>query len=555
MTGNQADNGFSNKLSGKKTVLKAAGELFCSAYLLLMFGIYPFYMEKGYVDIGEAKYRFFIYCSLAAAAILGAIGLCRYIQVLRRRIREREPYLIRWENFSATDLFVALYATEIFISYVLSDYRQEALWGREGWHIGLVPLLTLCGLYFFISRLWDGKAFIWYVSMAASAAVFLLGILDRFSIYIIPLEIRQPAFISTLGNINWFCGYLTVLAPVGIYIFLFSENERNNNESYLYKEKAKKRFAAGYAVIAFMAGFCQGSSSIFLFYGTLFFILLWISLEKRAWLANWSFLVCLWGLAAQLVRTMRHLLPDRYNYETDNLCGYLTDSNVTLVIGAAAFIIFLWLKKKNHDFARGQKAEKEADVGRKAKTARRIMALALAAGILFWLILTGFHTWKSVSDVADVTGTSPFLFDENWGNGRGAALKAGARMYAGMSFEKKLFGTGPDCFSAYAYSLPEVAGSLRENFGSERLTNAHNELFTGLINTGIMGVILYLGIFVSFIIRYAKKGDFYSRMAIVCILCYLSHNMVSFAQVLNLPFVFLIMAMGERAMKQRWGDT
>ena len=177
------------------------------------------------------------------------------------------------------------------------------------------------------------------------------------------------------------------------------------------------------------------------------------------------------------------------------------------------------------------------------------MALALAAGMLFWLILTGFHTWKSVSDVADVTGTSPFLFDENWGNGRGAALKAGARMYAGMPFEKKLLGAGPDCFSAYAYSLPEVAGSLRENFGSERLTNAHNELFTGLINTGIMGVILYLGIFVSFIIRYAKKGDFYSRMAIVCILCYLAHNMVSFAQVLNLPFVFLVMAMGERAMK------
>ncbi len=58
MTGNQADNGFLNKLSGKKTVLKAAGELFCSAYLLLMFGIYPFYMENGYVDIGEAKYLF-----------------------------------------------------------------------------------------------------------------------------------------------------------------------------------------------------------------------------------------------------------------------------------------------------------------------------------------------------------------------------------------------------------------------------------------------------------------------------------------------------------------
>ena len=67
------------------------------------------------------------------------------------------------------------------------------------------------------------------------------------------------------------------------------------------------------------------------------------------------------------MRAMRYLLPDRYNYETDNLCGYLTDSNVTLVIGAAAFGIFLWLKKKNHEFVKEQEAEKEAGAGRKAK--------------------------------------------------------------------------------------------------------------------------------------------------------------------------------------------
>ena len=34
-----------------------------------------------------------------------------------------------------------------------------------------------------------------------------------------------------------------------------------------------------------------------------------------------------------------------------------------------------------------------------------------------------------------------------------------------------------------------------------------------------------------------------------CIFCYLAHNLVSFSHVLNLPFVFLIMGMGEAIIR------
>ena len=49
-----------------------------------------------------------------------------------------------------------------------------------------------------------------------------------------------------------------------------------------------------------------------------------------------------------------------------------------------------------------------------------------------------------------------------------------------------------------------------------------------------------------------KKGEknpsFY--LFSVCIVCYLVHNMVSFAQVLNLPFAFLLMGMGTAVMRK-----
>ena len=123
--------------------------------------------------------------------------------------------------------------------------------------------------------------------MAASGAVFLLGILDRFSFYLIPLKIRQPGFISTLGNINWFCGYLSVLAPLGICPLIFSEQSASPS--------LKKRLVYSvYTVLAFTAGFCQGSDSILLFWAALLFLLLWVASSNASWLVNCLLSVSLW---------------------------------------------------------------------------------------------------------------------------------------------------------------------------------------------------------------------------------------------------------------------
>lgn len=506
-------------------MLKKAGNLFVTAYLLLIFGIYPFYMNQGYVDIGKAKYQFFIYSSLAASAILAAIGGILAIQNIRSRRRNHEPYLIDWERISITDLCVMMYATESFISYTLSDYREEALWGTEGWYMGLVMQIVLCVLYFLISRLWDGKEFVWYAGMAASGVVFILGILDRFSIYLIPLAVREPAFISTLGNINWFCGYLSIVAPVGICWFLFGlQGKVQGNRS----GQRWKRWAAGvYVVAAFMAGFCQGSDSVFLFFGALFYILLWITLKNREWFRDFLLLIFLWGISAQAVRLFRRLFPESYNYETNNLCGYLTDSNITLIVSGTALIVYLVLRYKQGDGWLGN---------REQKMIHRIMAGLPVCGVLIWLAASLLHLPGSF-----------FVLDKSWGNGRGTAILSGLQMYGQMPLVHKLFGAGPDCFSAYAYSLPEVAEQLRDVFGNNRLTNVHNELLTCLINQGLLGVLLLAGVFLPFIRRCMKKGEenhiFY--IFAVSMFCYFLHNMVSFAQVLNFSFLFLMLGMGE----------
>lgn len=537
-------------------MIKKAGNLFATAYLLLIFGVYPFYMKKGYVDIGEGKYEFVLYCSLGAIAILSVLALLQGIRVMRERRLSKEAYLIDWCSLSVTDLLVFLYLAEITISTLFSDFRQEAIWGTEGWHIGLVLLAGLCCLYLLISRLWDGNKIVWYVSIAASGMVFLLGILDSFSLYVIPLEIREAGFISTLGNINWFCGYLSVLAPIGVCMFLLEKYKQRELTGEGRKESLKVLLYGIYTVIAFMAGFAQGSNSVFLWFFGLLFLLLWFSMGNSRRMADWFVLLSLWGMSGQLVRLMKVLMPGGYNYEENNLCGYFTHSSLTLWIALFSFAAAVGLtyraeKKSKQNENQEQKPEREwKEDERRQRKAQKILAVTLAAGVVLWVVLSVINTWTDASGFID---NSLFCWNESWGNGRGASLKAGFLMFGELPFLKKLIGAGPDCFAAYAYALPEIASGLRDYFGSSRLTNAHNEIVTSLVNTGILGTALYVGIFVSFVYRCFHTGKRLKQpflyIAGICVCCYLIHNMVSFAQVLNLPFTFLVIAMGENLLK------
>lgn len=509
---------------------KKAGNLFTTAYLLIMFTIYPFYVEKGYLNIGEAKFRFFKYVSLAAFFILLIIALLCGMKRLKGYLRGEITYLINWERISAGDLFILLYATAVFLSFTFSDYKKEALWGAEGWYIGCVPLILLCGLYFLVSRLWNGNfRIIGSGLIAASSLVFLLGICNRFSFYPVAFAGSEPGFISTLGNINWYCGYLAVVAPVGISLFIISED--------------RKRIWLGvYAVLAFTAGFSQGSSSVFLWFFALFFFLLWISLEKKRRLTEWFFLIFLWGISAQLVRALRLLMPKRYQYDTDNLCGYFTGSGLSLWIALAALVMFLWSRYGSAAKKQFYKAKDKRQAISCKNTARKLLLSGTVIMLAFWAVLAGLNTkWG----LPYLKGNSFFTFGSDWGNGRGASVLVGIKAFGEMSFLKKIFGVGPDCFAAYVYSVPALQVILRENFGSARLTNAHCELLTGLVNTGLFGAGMYLGIFVSFLKGLLEKREryFVKIPFLAGIFCYLIHNMVSFAQVLNLPFLFLLMAL------------
>lgn len=500
-------------------MIKRVGNTLSTAYLMLMFCLYPFYVENGYINIGEAKNHFFLNVTVAACLLLVMIYMVMSVVGYVSKRKEGKSVLFNWENVSGLDLCMLLYATQLFLSFVFSEYKEVALWGEEGWYMGLLPLLLLCGVYFLISRLWQENETVLYASVAASAGVFVLGICNRISIYPMDFAGSQPGFISTLGNINWFCGFLAVVAPIGIGWFVIRER----------KSLWKEMLVGGYALLTFLIGFAQGSDSIFLWFGAVFFLLLWISIESKIYLMRWFVLLILWGIAPQIVRILRLLFADKYNYGTEGFCGYFTGNSISLwiiLIGIVGYLVV------------GRSLVLNTDRMRKLLSVSAVLVLILL------LVITIVNTKIGLPYISEI---GLFTWDSNWGNGRGEAFSAGFKTFLEAPARQKLFGAGPDAFASAAYGVPEIAIALRQCFGTARLTNAHNELITTLVNTGILGALLYVCIFVAGMMKFLNRGREKKVLYLfaLCIFGYFIHNMVSFAQVLNMPYLFMILGMGE----------
>ena len=501
-------------------------------YFLVMSVVYPLYAPGGYMHIGEVKYEFFRNVSLAMSALaLTAIPVSLLI-------RGDKGWLVRnYRQMSVTDWFAYGYLVAVMLSYLCSAYKKDALWGVEGWHMGVITQMIFVLIYFLFSRYFHCDLRWLGIWMLSTTVVFLLGICNRYSIYPIAMQGQAEGFISTLGNINWFCGYWSVTAPIGIILYWCSD------KTYI-------RILAGiYSVIAMLSGITQGSSSAYLVFIAMLLLLFLLSLNSNRKLYRFLEVCMMFTVSCQLGRAMKYLPGLEYNYKiydsTESMVSFvLLDSNSTVWVFAiliGCYILFRVLDKRGlfhiekHKWLWG--------------ILTAAVALVVAAAAFFWLFDNG------VLGLCDIPPRTPdedtsfgIFFDEDWGNGRGAAWNCGMEAYRSMDILHKAVGIGPDCFADYVYSVPELADKLIERFGNLRLTNAHSEPITLLVNAGVLGFVCYMGILATAFVRYIRRAEEEPVLYLcaVSILAYTVHNMVSFQQVLNTPFIFIILGIGEK---------
>ncbi len=540
-------------------------EIFCeetvslllTAYLFIVFCMFPFYMRSGYVEIGKDKYAF--YKAVAAGGfclIVPLVLLCLTVHLLgagRRRSRLAgeaggngreaawEETEDAWEpaehwrgRLSGTDWAVLAYGISAILSYIGSDFRQMAFRGEAGWYMGAAMQLGFVLSYFLVSRFWEYEEKVLFSFMTAAGVVFFLGLLNRFSIYPIAIEGANISFLSTMGNINWYCGYWSVLFPAGVVLYW------KGDRFWL------RLLALLFTALGIAAGVSQGSSSAFIVFAGVYGLLFCLSFDRAEAMKRFLRLAVLFCAVCQALRLWRVRRPAAYNYYSGTLSDWITLSRITLagMLFLAVIYFFLWRAEK----------KKRLDM-RKLKVLRQIAVLTAVTGIGVYILLLALNTGTE-GGIRFMGKLSVLTFNELWGSARGATWSAAAQIYRNIPGLKKLIGVGPDCFASFLYTLPDLAERVSDQFGGARLTNAHNEWLNMLVNVGILGFLSYGGIFISAVSRFIYYGEkiFRGRGKYLCIFgfsafAYTVHNMVSFQQILSTPFMFLMLGMGESLLR------
>ena len=142
-----------------------------------------------------------------------------------------------------------------------------------------------------------------------------------------------------------------------------------------------------------------------------------------------------------------------------------------------------------------------------------------------------------------------------WGNRRGMLWQMAWQGFCRGDLKQKLLGAGPDCFAGYLEQVLPGGTVLFDKgyFAGSIFTNAHNEWLTTLINLGVLGTAAYAAVFLTALWKYRRNS-----MAIMLLFTYGMHSLISFQQVLNTPFFFLLLGVceAEQRMNQQYNtDT
>lgn len=515
-------------------------EWFCNAgvYIFLFFfvAVYAFYAPEGYMHIATNKYRFFKrMCQITVFSLMPLIFLY-YTEIFgekEKTWKEKAGEVVN--GFSVTDKFIAAFVITNILTFCLTDFREEALWGTSGWYMGFAMQMIFVGIYFLMSRFYDNRIPLLPIFMVVTGVIFLWGLLNRFSVY--PMDMKyNPSFISRLGNINWFCGYWSVFFSIGVVLYLISE------KTWL------RILSAVSAVISLGTGAMQGSDSGFLAMAAVFFFLFLLSFQRTVYMKRFLETGMLFCVTCQLMRLITVIWPEKLNYRT--VLGDLMLGNFTLAvlcISAILWGLLMYVSKK--------RGEKDKEWITKLKWLRN-MVIGLAVGVFILYIVLLVQNTRNPGSIGKLSEYPVvFLFNNHWGSDRGATWTNGIEVYRSLPAGKKLFGAGQDCFAAYAYSMPEMAQYLDELWGGSRLTNAHNECITYLVNTGLFGMLAFIGIFVSSFVRLVRRGKAEPLCYVfaACILSYFIHNQFSFSQVENTPYAFMMLGLGENLLRQKEG--
>ncbi len=503
--------------------------LLCNLYLIALLVALPLYTGEGYWCLGDTKYRLFRNVSLLCLGVWLAVGMPGRVRMLaawcKARHREETSDAGRAEaskqggagrHFSVMDCAVAAYGVCAVASALCSSYGRLAWAGYDGWYMGAVSQLLFVGIYFFVSRQYDGGAYPFYLGEGAFALVTLLGLLHRLGIDPLRLHAGYNSgdweyshMISTLGNINWLCGFYSVALAFSMAHYLWEER------------RAAKCLLCAVNVSAFLLLFIQGSYSGLLLPAVCVCVGFWFYRGDAGRIRRVLAVPVLAFLLMPVWERLMGLMGDRASMALDGNLFAITEW-YGWWIGAAVCLLAI-------------------------RALGRLPAQALVR-LTVWLFILG----GAACVLAGCLWLYRGGFGDDFGSGRGFLWRISLEGFKEAGWKDKLLGAGPDCFAPAVFERYAAQTNVWEGsyWDGMVFTNAHSEPLTALVDMGILGAVCYLGIYGAGLGRNRR-----SILGLLALSMYGVYALVSFQQVLSTPFLFLALGLCEcRAREAQAGS-
>ncbi len=514
--------------------------LLCNLYLVVLLVVLPLYTGNGYWQLGDTKYMLFRNLSFLClggwmlAGMPGRIrGAAEYFR--RRSMRQNKDGgtilrlwlagdgAVRQEDtsrkaktaerkqrgrggkgrkqtvFSGMDFAMMSYGFCVILSALCSSYGRLAWVGYEGWYMGAISQLLFIGIYLFVSRQYDGAAWPVYLGEAAFFLVTLLGLLHRLGIDPLGLmgswnsrDWEYSHMLSTLGNINWLCGYYSVVTA--FVIVPFFREKRRCLQVVLYL----------IAVSAFVLLLLQGSQSGLLILGAGVAVCFWLGKRQDGVWGKLLLLLAGTFLCMPLMEWLMRLRGSRAAIAADGNIFAFTSWYGWMLSGVICIFLFLLLEKRGGGSCRGKPTEEKgkrqmaaAEEQRQSVRrgwARKTLLLIAMAVFATAAVLAGLLFWRGL--------------DDSFGSGRGFLWRIAVESFIEADGKDKLLGAGPDCYAEAVFNRLGADTDVwkGEHWEGAVFTNAHNEILSQLCNVGILGTACYLAIFLAGIYRYGFEG-------------------------------------------------
>lgn len=516
---------MSNRIKKKqetKSSFQENAALIMGIFTLVVLCIFPLVFHNYYFDILETKYQF--YCAaagiaIAAMALYGLLSgrVVKYFKNFDGKAFIKGLNVVDWA-------MLAFWLCNVISWLLCKDWKWDAFWGTLGRYNGVFLVTIYMIVYFLMTRFFHFRQ--WYLDAFLAVGIFvcIFGITDYFQMDILHFKVRmvdnqKGDYTSTFGNINTYTIYVGVVMVVSTILFALEENR--NRMLWYY----------GNMVLSTMALIMGISDNAYLTIAALFgFAPLYLFRSKK-------------GLRRYLISLATFfsiiLIIDWINHKyADTVLGIQSIFNIlaefdklpVCVAGLwvlAAVVTALTIKKKG-------------DSDRIGRWLPWIWAALIAAVIGF--VAYVLYDANIAGNAEKYSAVSKYVvFNENWGTRRGFVwIRAMNVFNTKFTPLQKLFGFGPETFGI----LMEYY--FRKDMEQVLFDNAHNEYLHYLLTIGIAGMISYIALMVSSIVRMAKnlKGRPEVAAVMFAIAAYMVQALVNLNLPIAMPIIIHILAMG-----------